>query len=112
MMQTNVVLQNPQTIMKANWINTAILAVIAISTVIIAIFLGMIVFHQSNNPSHSKPISPEWEYSWKVIRDFDSTIPGIGGFEDYNKWIGEGWEPILKLDTKDRYLMRRPKPAQ
>lgn len=105
MMQTNVVLQNPQTIMKANWLNTAILAVIAI-------FLGMIVYNQTNNPIRPEYHSPEWEYSWKVIRDFDSTIPGIGGFEDYNKWIGEGWEPILKLDTKDRYLMRRPKPAQ
>jgi len=109
MMQTNVVLQNPQTIMKANWINTAILAVIAISTVIIAIFLGMIVFHQSNNPNHSKPISPEWEYGRKEILGVD---PIDDDFEAFNSWLKEGWEPIMKMDGERRYLMRRPKPAQ
>lgn len=109
MMQPNAVVQIPQTIMKANWINTAILAVIAISTVIIAIFLGMIVFHQSNNPSHPEPISPEWEYARKEILGVD---PTDDDFEAFNSWLKEGWEPILKMDGERRYLMRRPKPAQ
>lgn len=86
--------------MKAT-INTILLA-------IIAIFLGIIAYNQSNKYTSADSISPQWEYGRKEILGVD---PTNNDFETFNSWIEEGWEPIMKMDGERRYLMRRPKPT-
>lgn len=76
--------------------------IIIILLLIIATFLGFVVFRAEKQ-------SPLPVYEYKEI-----AVNGIADdYSKYNTWMNDGWEPLflLKTDGVDsQYLMRRPKP--
>jgi len=78
------------------YLNTIILFIIAIGIIVIIFFLAK--SHQEKSSS-----APQWEYKCTEILGVPEN------FESWNSWIKEGWEPVMKMEGRREYLMRRPK---